>query len=291
MVPSSLISCLDTREIKKSLATNNRKEAINSAMRLSAILDDLFTKLRFGHMRYDQLKPILEKAYHELLGIQDRLIKREGAKSKSRVSMLEKASKEFAQLSEHLREGNVEAYHEFLNGSDQKDFIETRLKRRLHNIGQDGSLETRAGVKVIAELTNMLSKFYQDTVKMHRGALEYNPQTSPSYINAAASASSPKLSEVVAEFSEEKKRARHWNLKTITQNAAHYRQFIEIMGDKPINSITRPDAKHFKDVILKLPPHVTKNRVSKFSGKTLPEIAKSKLYVIRLKVFSQAKLN
>jgi integrase len=78
------------------------------------------------------------------------------------------------------------------------------------------------------------------------------------------------LSEVIGKYVSESK--VKWKEKTESTHLATLRLFREIIGDVPIQSITRKRVGEFKDVLKKLPPNIRK--VKKYRDKTIPQILK-----------------
>lgn len=81
---------------------------------------------------------------------------------------------------------------------------------------------------------------------------------------------SPVISEVIEKYAAE---ARiNWTDKTEAEALASLRLFMEIVGDEPIQNISRKRAAEFKQVLMKLPPNIKKN--PKYRGKSISQIVK-----------------
>lgn len=78
------------------------------------------------------------------------------------------------------------------------------------------------------------------------------------------------LSKVIGKYVLETK--VNWKDKTESTHMATLNLFKEIVGDVPIQSITRKKVGEFKDVLKKLPPNMRK--VKKYRYKTIPQILK-----------------
>ncbi len=74
------------------------------------------------------------------------------------------------------------------------------------------------------------------------------------------------LSDAIQAFILDREHA--WEARTRLMNTASLRLFIEIVGDKPIGSVTRQDCRTFRDKLSQLPPHLTK----RFKGKSVDEV-------------------
>ena len=78
------------------------------------------------------------------------------------------------------------------------------------------------------------------------------------------------ISEVIEEFAKETE--KNWQPKTKNENLAILKLFKEVVGDVPIQSITRKTVGEFKQTLKKLPPNLRKN--PKYRKKSISEIAK-----------------
>lgn len=79
------------------------------------------------------------------------------------------------------------------------------------------------------------------------------------------------MSVLVERYLEDTARDREWPRKTVLRKRGELREFVEIVGDKPVNGYTQDDGVKFKDVQMVLPA----NRLMKpFRGLSLPDLAK-----------------
>ena len=78
------------------------------------------------------------------------------------------------------------------------------------------------------------------------------------------------ISEVVDRFADEAK--TNWRDKTKDENLAILNFFLRVVGDVPIQSVTRKTVGEFKQTLRKLPPNINKN--PKYRKKTIPDIIK-----------------
>ena len=79
------------------------------------------------------------------------------------------------------------------------------------------------------------------------------------------------MSQLVEKYLDDTGRQREWPTKTVLRKRGELREFLEIIGDKPINAYTQVDGLSFKDVQLALPIYRQK---SPYKGLTLVEAAK-----------------
>jgi len=79
------------------------------------------------------------------------------------------------------------------------------------------------------------------------------PSTSPTI--------TPKrLSTVIQEFTDDHLRSNRWESKTQMDNAAIFRDLVEIIGDMSIGTVTKDTLRDYRQTIMRLPPNRTKQR-------------------------------
>ena len=77
------------------------------------------------------------------------------------------------------------------------------------------------------------------------------------------------LSEVVKKYVAENKKA-NWTEKSKLENESSLNLFLEVMGDVPVNSISRRRISEFKATLQKLPPN--RNKVKKYRDKSIQQL-------------------
>lgn len=76
----------------------------------------------------------------------------------------------------------------------------------------------------------------------------------------------PRTSELIEKYLEEKAREREWPVKTVLRKRGELREFLEVVGDRPITAYAEPDGVGFKDIQLSLP---ARRNVPPFKGLSL----------------------
>ncbi|CDX60230.1 putative integrase/resolvase recombinase protein [Mesorhizobium plurifarium] len=92
------------------------------------------------------------------------------------------------------------------------------------------------------------------------------PQERPAATAAPSngkSGSGPRLSLVLADWIAEKARTNAWREKTRLEREAAVKAFIEVIGDHPVGTYAKADAKRFKDVLFNIPPNAHKKAAYK----------------------------
>ena len=96
-------------------------------------------------------------------------------------------------------------------------------------------------------------KAYEAIQRRNEGEIVETPKTE----GLAPESRTPRLSSAVEEWIEEKSRAS-WVPKTEKEHRVWMDHFISMIGDRPLDSYTKADARAFKAVLLRLPPNWVK---------------------------------
>jgi integrase len=84
---------------------------------------------------------------------------------------------------------------------------------------------------------------------------------------ATGDVSPARLSDLIQTFVSDRRNG--WEPKTLLMHSAALRLFVEIVGDRPIEDLTRDDCRAFRDTLAKLPPNMSK----RFRGKSIAQVA------------------
>lgn len=79
-----------------------------------------------------------------------------------------------------------------------------------------------------------------------------------------------KYSEAVERFALSKIMSKHWKVQTLDDHKNRLNYFLYIIGDKPIEAVTREDMHTFLGKLQQLPPNRTK--LAEYTGKTVDEV-------------------
>ena len=193
-VPHELRVIFGKREIKKSLRTSNRRQAIRMAQKLSVKVHDIFEEMR--HMA-----------------------------------------------------GN--------KNPDTGIIVLKGLKKEKDSVSIDEFTVDLDDKKKEADIAEGLVK----ALKGHPAALEG--------VVTAARRGNRTLSHVISKLCKEKK-TEEWTPRTLKEFQGMFRLIIEILGDRPMNTIGHDEAEHLRDILLKLPPNCRNN--SKYKSLTIEQI-------------------
>lgn len=94
-----------------------------------------------------------------------------------------------------------------------------------------------------------------------RGNYGADPFLGFAAVPSTTSTITPKrLSTVIQEFTDDHLRSNRWEKKTQMDNAAIFRDLIEIIGDMSIGTVTKDTLRDYRQTVMRLPPNRTKQR-------------------------------
>ncbi|MGG9998916.1 DUF6538 domain-containing protein [Pseudovibrio ascidiaceicola] len=124
---------------------------------------------------------------------------------------------------------------------------------------------------VARELQRVTLKAQEAIAQRNQGEIVDTPAIEPLAPVAPPKRSQPLLSEVSAEWADEKARTS-WRPKTDKDHRTWMKNFIEVVGDKPLADYTKADARAFKTMLLKLPANWVKQK--ELAGMKIEKAAK-----------------
>lgn len=149
----------------------------------------------------------------------------------------------------------------------------------MHRTTRNGPMSEEAASLLRSEIRGELRAEAAHKIEQKRDA-ELHKAKLASIANTAPAApqtnSGPLLSEAINSYVQEKTGLDHWKGLTASQNETTLRDFLEIVGDKPIKEITRQTITDFATKFGKLPAN--RNKKPEFKGKAIADILKMKGY-------------
>ncbi len=112
---------------------------------------------------------------------------------------------------------------------------------------------------VARELQRVTLKAQEAIAQRNQGEIVDTPAIEPLVPVAPLKRSQLLLSEVAGEWADEKARTS-WRPKTEKDHRTWMKNFIEVVGDKPLADYTKADARAFKTMLLKLPANWVKQK-------------------------------
>ena len=258
-VPSDLQPLLKKREVVRSLNTSRYRDANLLAIRWEAHVADLFAHLRHNAhaMTKQQIQSLVNHYMH---------------------STLEECEDDraFGEISQEQYEGVTLAIHDALE-TNNLDLVFNRLGRisatanelmEQHGIRFDyNSVEYR---RLCRELLKAEQQVWRIEARRWEGDYSDELVAMPSGAVSGEAAVEPQalLSEVIAEFVRQKEIDGSWKSRTGTMYKSGLKLFLEVIGDKPINEITKADIRQYQEVLFKLPTSMS----MRYPGKSVQEV-------------------
>jgi integrase len=151
------------------------------------------------------------------------------------------------------------------------DGTETAIKARMERDSPTlpGEGDTRA---LRDELCERLQAEELHRVKVE--AVKATTASPPPLDKSLSTPAGPLLSDTIARYVREKIEFGHWKERSAEQVQATLRDFLEIVGDGPLERITRQAINEFAAMFGKLPANRNKKR--EFRGKSIADILKMK---------------
>lgn len=268
-IPSDLRSWFGDRGyFKRSLHTSNLKNAQELLRAWGHKADKTFTMMRSGYMTSDQIKQLVEKFFRDTLNEleDDRAV---------RVR----------------NEGDLEEYLDTLHDSsaEMKEALAYSDHQIIHHVAADllhqNSLEldqkSREFALLCRELLKQLIKVNEIEEKRAVGdyddvgltdTLLTSSQAEPQVVLGLrpVEGSDELLSDMIDKYIKDCQRRGRANENSISEYKSSCKLLQQIIGDRPVTSITRDDLRGYHDTLKKLPPLINKKK--EYRGKTIPQI-------------------
>lgn len=261
VVPEAVRPGWPGREVKHSLRTTDRVQAIRSARVLVLYLEELYEGVAMGTLTHQQARTLLQGFLKTELAKLTRYLELRGplpVEKKLRID-------------EHLRTASAVAsldvatpYGEQLAGQL------IREKRLAIEQGSPGferlALDaTRMSITLMREFLAASDGLAAFRVKPDRA-----PEAgAPEALDIAGDQALP-LSKLIDIYCAEKRREGSWTDKTEYSNRGMFSLLLKIVGDPPINRVDAATARRYKTIMQKLPGNLEKNPA--YRGLTIPEV-------------------
>lgn len=256
-----LAACLGRKELRRTLATGYRSEAIQRAIAVAAKLTALETYLEtildMRTLKENNLHVLLDLYFHSALADSERWRTHSGGFSEKDLDQ------EIAAL-EFMKRDTVERLTQF-----RTDEPPENLREIANAAGFEAPKPGSAMAKALARGILRTDACLIDVeIKRTRGDYSGDPSLGRPHLSTLSGSGAKRLSEVLVTFQDEL--APNWGYRTKQDNAAIFRDFIEILGDPPIGAIGRDTLVEYREIALLLPPNRTKKQ--EYQGKTIQEV-------------------
>ncbi len=243
--PDRLAMLIGQRELRLALRTGYRATAIRRAIRLSASLQDIAASTcPEKNMDPTQLETLV-RSY-----IARALDEREDWRSTHHPLPDSEIVNELLAL-EYLESD----YREQLRQHDYSR-IRGSARQLLNESGIDIPEDQPAFWRFCRNLLKAGAQIHHTEIRRTLG--EYDDILLQSVApTPAAPVPQVKLSEVIAQFTADHLQANRWQAKTQTDNAAMFRDFMEIVGDVTIDQLTKELVRQYRQAVRQLPKSTT----------------------------------
>jgi integrase len=269
IVPEDLRQFVGKRELRYSLKTGYRKEARAKAFLLAGKAGIIFRVLRKGgaglsKLSDNQIQDIVKKYLEDTV----KMLEERWLLEESPVYKRDDLHNYVRDL-DYIKQDIIE-YLGTCDYSTVEGIADDLLeKHEVFGLEKD----SYSYQKLCREILKAQAKELEIEKRQMLG--DYSADTDTSWngqfpISLSGKGSSPVISEVIEKHAAE---ARiNWTNKTEAETLASLHLFIEIVGDVPIQSISRKRIAEFKQVLMKLPPNIKKS--PKYRGKSISQILK-----------------
>jgi len=243
---------LGRSEIRRSLYTYNRAQAIRYARRLATLLESRLLSPYDSPMEYREIRAILDPYLDALKTAVDERIHIEGPLSYDATQG---------------KKAGLEADRNIL----KLGICPAEMEPKTLKLIEAHDLAIKPGTEEFEQLCMEVTKLY---IAAHEYRLEKDKEIGAYTIGRSAkqsipahSPTGPNLKEVISSYLAEQR----LKPKTLDEYKAALDLFTEIVGNQPVSGITHEDLRHYKDILQKLPPNMKK--MPRLKGKTVEQIA------------------
>lgn len=263
-VPRDIQATFGKSEVWKSLKTRDRQEALH---KLRTEIDPYFERLFEDHRREqarlaeppleelteEQIHFIGDAYYRHLLEEDDEW--REGCFETDTDDGRELSFEEYVDDIEALGDLNRLEFPRGIRSEFIKD--EAREVLSWDNVDLRISETSPSWPKLYTAILKASIRANDAKRRRNAGDVVEIPPAKP----ISPSREQPRLSQVVTEWVREKTAEKGgWVQSTATMNRLWAQRFIELSGDRPVNTYTKDDARTFKQTLQCLPPNFTNDK-------------------------------
>jgi len=286
-VPQDLRPHIGKTEIRYSLKTGRLREAKPKARLLAGMVQRLFRQLRRGDSPVSELTPpevsrIIEEYIREVTEEKERarlMTPRSTAQIAQKLDVIDECQgilehahqrSNFEPIEDHAKEILSKRGIEFMPDEYAFKLFCSELVKATHLIMRQ---ERDTLTESLAEATAKSPASVKATAISPASPAPTAPltPTAPATLPEPEKPSSPLLSKVIESFLTEKK--GEVNEKAHSSARAKLMLFLEVIGDNPVDTITRDQMVKYRDTLKKLPPNMNKKK--EYRGRSVSQILKA----------------
>ncbi len=258
--------CNVKKEYRRSLQTRSPHLARKLVRAMRWSFDKHCLTGEVGIVEWEKIKAALDEKLLQLIAEEKEIIRRHGPctigqENELKVATLPHLRNLLARLSREMRKGGS------LQHVAIPQFVEEAVSDAFN--GHETPFQSNEQYLQVCEaVLQMLIAFSQEQIVLHGEARSFNhkknysPNTVVVTPQEAPSVKGHSLTAVIEEFCKERAKGGNWNKKTTQENRAHYELFVEIVNERPIESIGPEEARYFKKSLQNLPSAEVSNEVT-----------------------------
>lgn len=280
-VPQDLRPYIGKTEIRYSLKTGRLREAKPKARLLAGMVQRLFRQLRRGDCPVNELTPaevstIIEEYIREVTEEKEQqrlLTPRSTAQINQKLDVIDECQgilkdahyhSDFKAIEDHAKEILTKRGIDFMPDEYAFKLFCAELVKATHLLmKQDRKILTEPLDAAIAKSSDPLAPPVPTVPHVAAATTPHPEPKKPS---------SPLLSKVIEAFLTEQK--GQVNEKTHESLRSKLNLFLEVIGNKPVDTITREEIVEYRETLKKLPPNMKKKK--EYRGKSVSQILKMK---------------
>lgn len=263
IVPKDIGASLHKREYRRSMQTRNLQVARSMARVLRGCFETHIERIQADMVEWEQLRQLLDKRLELLLA--------------SEKEDLRKTGPYAIGIHDHWKQEVIPNYQKAIHaisslrgqpaGDTTLDRIPAFAKKLSEGILRDAGITLDDSLELFlgfCEATmNMYLEYYHQRLSFNSQAYSFQVGVPPILStmplpDSDSNVSSNLISQVVESYCEEMVSGGNWTPKTELEYRAVYKMLISIINDRPINTVSYPDAQVFKSSLVKLPSNISK---------------------------------
>lgn len=256
-IPHDLREIIERNEYIRALRTTSAQEARARGYKIEAHVYDVFAELRRqkGRMTTDQLKALAQRYLFDKLDAAESMAAQVLAEAPENPDALEVRKDQLADALE----------------DDGRRFGTKLQQRQLRELAD--SLMAGAGLDIPRDSVGynlfvlLLAQAQQRAAKAELSLLNGDYEALTAVRGQPLPAPAPhskRLSEVVSEYLAKRRATGRWSPKTDKSVTGILSVVVELIGDRPIDTITKADMRAFQATLDRIPAHAAK-RYAKLS--------------------------
>jgi len=252
VVPEALRPYWPGREVKHSLDTPHRAQAIRASRALAVYLEGLFEAVAMGALTHKQAKTLLEE-----------FLKTERVKLTRAIEI--RGPLTFEQ--KHNLKDNLKTVHSLVSWDIPSRYGQTVADRLIRDHGLSVGKDTPDYERLALAATHMSITLFESFLAKNEALNTFNaPARTPTVPDTVAEfitdgEESFSLSKLIDAYCAEKRREGSWTEKTAYSNRGMYNLLLKIAGDVPVKKLDAAAARRYKTLLQKLPANLEKNPV------------------------------